>query len=68
MEKLIITWAIGWVIAGAMIFIGSRDMSDDIIERLMGSLILGVLSWLYVAIVITVHLLKRGSGKKGGAR
>ena len=68
MDKIAIAWIVGWVIATALIFVSSRRWSDDMAERLLGSLLLGTLSWVYVMIVVVVHLLRRGEGKEGGAR
>ena len=72
MEKLIIVWLAGYVIAVALIFVSSRKWSDDLLERLLGAFLLGCLSWFYVAIAVAVHLLKRGvdgDGKEeGGGR
>lgn len=48
-----------------MVFVSSKSQSDDAVERLFGSLILGSLSWIYVAIVAIVHLVKRSSGNGG---
>ena len=58
MRVYFIIWLVGYVIAAALIFIGSAKNSDDVGERLIGALLLGVLSWVYVAIVVIYHLVK----------
>lgn len=72
MKPFLIVWLIGYVIATALIFVSSKRWSDDIIERLIGALLIGVSSWLYVAIAVAAYLLKREKGRnetgKGGAQ
>lgn len=65
MELLVFCYLIGYIVATAMVFVSSKSQSDDAVERLFGSLILGSLSWIYVAIVAIVHLVKRSSGNGG---
>ena len=68
MEKTaIITWLAGYVAAAAMIFAATKDV-DDTGERVLGSLLLGTMSWIYVLIAAAVHFLKRGGKKKGGGK
>ena len=72
MKPFLIVWLIGYVIATALMFVSSKRWSDDIIERLIGALLIGVSSWLYVAIAVAAYLLKREKGRnetgKGGAQ
>lgn len=63
MRTFFIIWLVGYVVATAMIFVGSDKHTDDIGERLFGALLLGVLSWIYVAIVVVYHLLKPKGGQ-----
>jgi uncharacterized membrane protein YhaH (DUF805 family) len=56
-------WIIGYAIAAALLFVSSKKLSEDIGERLFGSLILGLLSWIYVLIVVVYHLLKPKGGQ-----
>ncbi len=63
METIFIIWLIGYVIAFALIFVSSKDISKNIGERLSGSIVLGFLSWFYVAIVVVYYLLKPKGGQ-----
>lgn len=63
MRTFVIIWMVGYVIAAALLFVSSKDISKNIGERLFGSIALGFLSWFYVAIVVVYHLMK----KKGGS-
>jgi choline-glycine betaine transporter len=65
MELLVFIYLIGYIIATAMVFVSSKSQSDDAVERLFGSLILGLLSWIYIAIVSIVQIITRKSGKGG---
>lgn len=67
MEKtVIITWLAGYVAAAAMIFADTKDVGDTG-ERILGSLLLGVLSWIYVLVAAAARFLRRGGKGKGGS-
>ena len=52
-----IIWLTGFIIATVLLFPRLKKKSDDTGERIVGSLFLGVFSWLTVVMIIIVSAI-----------
>ena len=50
---------IGFVLAMTLTFVCSKHSSDDLGERIVGSILMGALSWLFIITVIAVFISRK---------
>jgi len=50
---------IGFVLAMTLTFVSTKHSSDDLGERIVGSILMGALSWLFIITVIAVFISRK---------